>query len=245
MANNKGWIKLPRKIIDEPIWPKTRPYTRTEAWLRILIEVNYTDNEWIVGNQVVDCLRGQKLYSLQTWAKLFNWNRTKVKRYFETLEKLSYIETKVVHKTTQITICNFDDYQDERNDSGTIMEQKRNDSETILNTIKKGENIEKEKIDKYIPDFSVFKNLVDQVKKENKIEADDEFTTELFTYYETNDWAFFNGAKIKNEKHLKAVIKTSLKNANSPKNKNQNGKIILGEDLPSCFDKYKHNENLQ
>lgn len=138
MGNNKGWIKLPRNIIDEPIWPKTRPYTKTEAWLRIVIEVNYAENKCMIGNQVVDCLRGQKLYSLQTWANIFNWNRTQVKRYFILLEKLSLIRTKVVQKTTQITVCNYDDYHDERNDSETILEQKRNDSETILHTIKKG-----------------------------------------------------------------------------------------------------------
>lgn len=131
-----GWIKLSRGIKDHWLWPKNRPLSYYEAWCLMIIEANFEDSKVLIGNQLFDCLRGEKLYSLSTWAKKFNWHKSKVKRFFNLLEKDSMIVLKNEHKTTRLTICKYEFYQGKRNDDETQAKRKRNNDETQAKPIK-------------------------------------------------------------------------------------------------------------
>lgn len=120
----KGWIKIYRSIKDHWLYPKNRPMTELEAWITILLEVNHEEEKVKIGNEVLDCHRGEKLYSLDSWGKIFGWNKSKVRRFFNTLETDTMIVQKPTHKTTQITVCNYESYQGERNSDETQMKRK-------------------------------------------------------------------------------------------------------------------------
>lgn len=128
----KGWISIHRSIKNHWLYPKSRPFTKYEAWITILLEVNHTDIKESKGFSLIECKRGESIKSLDTWAKMFNWHKSKVRRFFIMLQKDNMIVTRNVQKTTHLTVCNYASYQDKRNDIETILKRKRNDTETIL-----------------------------------------------------------------------------------------------------------------
>lgn len=125
-----GWIKIFRSVRSHWIWSSSRPLTNFEAWITILIEVNHSDAKVAFGYDIIECNRGESLNSLDTWAKLFNWNKSKVRRFFTMLQKDSMIVSRSVQKTTHLTVCNYDTYQSVRHASDTQVKRKRHASDT-------------------------------------------------------------------------------------------------------------------
>lgn len=161
-----GWIKLYRSIKNHWILPKNTPRTNFEAWLIMLLEVNHSGQKVQIGYDIIECNRGESLYSLDTWAKLFNWHKSKVRRFFKMLEKDSMIVLNECQKTTHLTICNYELYQGDRNASETQVKRKRNASETQVTPNNNDKNVNN---DKNI-DFDVFWNLYDYKKDKKKTE---------------------------------------------------------------------------
>jgi hypothetical protein len=125
-----GWVKIFRSVRSHWLWSNNKPLTNFEAWLTILIEVNHTDKKISIGYDIFDCKRGESINSLDTWAKLFNWNKSKVRRFFIMLQKDNMIVSNNVQKTTHITVCNYETYQGQRNANETQTKRKRNASDT-------------------------------------------------------------------------------------------------------------------
>lgn len=125
-----GWIKIHRTMIDHWINTDKRKYSRFEAWMDILLSVNYADAKVTIKNTVYEVKRGQSIYSLDTWSKRWGWNKSATRRFFVLLEKDGMIELKTDTQTTQLTVCNYARYQDERNANETQVKRKRNTDET-------------------------------------------------------------------------------------------------------------------
>lgn len=160
-----GWISIHRKIQDDLIYPKGRPFTKYEAWIDLIMEVNHTDQEVLIGNRIVKCKRGQSIRSQETWAKRWNWDRSKVRRFFKMLQDSGKIESKNEQKTTRITISNYDTYQGKRPHNDHIMTTNNND-----NNDKKKKDIYKEQrnFENSLPAEEQLKN-----NKENKQKCGD------------------------------------------------------------------------
>lgn len=114
-----GWIKIFRSVTSHWLWPKKQPLTRLEAWMLILIETNYSDEVSLISGDFVKCKRGEKLYSLDTWADKFNWSKSRVRRFFKLLVDDSMIELIPCQGTTHLRVLNYETYQGERNASDT------------------------------------------------------------------------------------------------------------------------------
>jgi len=125
----QGWISLHRSITDHWTYKNS---DELKAWITILLHVNHSDTKVSLGNNLVVCKRGQSVRSLDGWAEMFgkNWNKSKVRRFFNKLKKDSMIETESITISTRLTVCNYDSYQDSRNGSDTEMKRKRNGNET-------------------------------------------------------------------------------------------------------------------
>ena len=135
-----GWLKLHRKIIDHWIWSKPEYF---QWWIDILIQANFETKTVLIKNQIIECKRGDVLYSLETWSKRWKTNKSKVRRFLEMLEKDNMIRIKSETVTTRITICKYDSYQSFENDSETQVKQKRNASETQVNPTKESKEVNK------------------------------------------------------------------------------------------------------
>ena len=120
-----GWIKLHRSIKNHWIFEKARPKTRLEAWLIILLEANHSDEKVLINGSLIECKRGESLNSLDTWARLFNWDKSKTRRFLKLLKTDTMVELKSTQKTTHLKVCNYDTYQGERNTDETQMKRRR------------------------------------------------------------------------------------------------------------------------
>lgn len=155
----QGWISLHRSIQNHWIW---KAPVKLKWWLDILLTVNHADTKVNVGNKLFDCKRGQSVMSLQSWASRWGVSKDVVRNFFNLLQKDGMIDTENLTKTTRITVCNYEDYQDVLHDSQT--EQQRNPNANSSqshanNNDNKNNNILSIKGEEKIISDSLFKTL--------------------------------------------------------------------------------------
>lgn len=168
----EGWISVHRKIWEHWLIEKSRPLTRLEAWLKILMDVNHEQKKVSLGNELIIVKRGESINSLDTWARLFNWDKSKVRRFFKLLESDSMIVLKSNRKTTHLNVCNYDDYQDKRNIDETQMKRKRNANETQMTPNNNGNNDNKGISNIYMSKNFDFKTSIIDLGVEKQIAED-------------------------------------------------------------------------
>jgi hypothetical protein len=105
----KGWICLHRCIQEHWIWQDAN---RFKWWVDLLLRANNKDAKVLIDGSLVDCKRGQFITSLGKLAEEWMVSRDTVRRFLDALESDTMIARKSTHKMTQITICNYDTYQD-------------------------------------------------------------------------------------------------------------------------------------
>jgi hypothetical protein len=170
-----GWIKLHRQLSNHWIWEKPE---YLKWWLDILMQANIEPKKVLIKGQLIEVGRGEIVYSYETWANRWKINKSKVLRFLKMLEKDSMILLKSETVTTRITICKYDTYQGERNDSETQVKRNWNASETQVKPTKEVKEIKNEIIlNRYIIDEEFFKELPMQIP----------FASQLKTIYEIND----------------------------------------------------------
>jgi len=135
-----GYIALYRKIQDNFLWEEKRVFSKAEAWIDILMEARWKEEpkEIVIKNKRLVCNYGQCLYSLETWARRWNWNKTKVRRVLELFQKCSMIVLESVTVSVRITVCNYGQYNPKRNTNETEVKRKRNRSETEVAPTEEG-----------------------------------------------------------------------------------------------------------
>ncbi len=138
---NKGWVSIDRKIQNHWLWEEKREFSKLEAWLDILLNVNHSKQKVMIKNTLFIVNRGDSINSLDTWAKRWKWNKSKVRRFLTLLENDLMIETKNEHKTTRLTVCKYDSYQHNGNANETQMKRKRNADETQMTPNNNDNNI--------------------------------------------------------------------------------------------------------
>lgn len=148
----EGWISLHRKIQEHWIWENP---VYLKGWIAILMHVNHADTKVLINSQLVDCRRGQSLLSVDNWCDILGkrWTRQKVRTFFELLKKDSMINTENLRKTTRLTVCNYDKYQNwqpSNNHHATITQPSNNPQITTNNKdlikINNGNNFFSEKV---------------------------------------------------------------------------------------------------
>ena len=167
----EGWIKLHRKIVDNPYY-FSEPFTRSQAWVDLIILANHKDNFFYMRGVKVDVKRGQIGMSLENIAKRFRWSRGKAERFISELEKSNQIVRQKTNITTLFSIVNYNEYQsDSKADSNTNSKSNRKADghqtvkQTDTNKNEKNDNNEKNE-DKI--DFDVFWNLYNKKVAKDK-----------------------------------------------------------------------------
>jgi hypothetical protein len=153
--DNGGYVRLYRKLLNSAVWTSTEPHNERSAWVHILLSVRWgtEPTTTMVNGRIMEVRRGESVKSLDTWARELGWNKSKVRRYFNKLKKLNQIDTQNEHKTTRLTICNFDTYQSFRHDADTDTEtqsvtvptRNRHVTDTMPTPEEEGKNSMKEK----------------------------------------------------------------------------------------------------
>lgn len=107
-----GWITIHRTIQKHWIMEDSRYF---HAWILILFNVNFEDKKTMIKGKLYNCERGQSIYSMNSWAKIFgkSWNRRKVGIFLKLLEKDEMVKLNSDNKTSHLTVCNYGTYQDQ------------------------------------------------------------------------------------------------------------------------------------
>jgi len=124
MANNKGWISLHRQFEEHWLWNEKRVFSKAEAWIDILMTTNHSQQKVVIKNALYTVKRGESLLSLKSWGLRWKWEKSKVRRFLDTLEKDEMITTKNETQTTRLIVCNYDNYQTLGNVKETVVKPK-------------------------------------------------------------------------------------------------------------------------
>lgn len=106
-----GFVKLYRSITKHWLWQDER---KLKWWIWILVEVNHQDTKVPIGFDLIECKRGQSVKSLETWAKDFRIDKSTVRRFFSLLQQDAMIVLENLQKTTRLTVCNYEIYNDQQ-----------------------------------------------------------------------------------------------------------------------------------
>jgi hypothetical protein len=139
-----GYISLFRSIREHWIWDDPRKF---QWWVDILMECNHADKKVTIGFELLDCKRGQTLHSLLEWSKRWRVDISTVRRFLKLLQSDSMIVTEPLSKTTRITVCKYDSYQQSRHDKDTMRTRHANAEQTQRNTNNNDNNYNNENKD--------------------------------------------------------------------------------------------------
>jgi len=142
---NNGWIKLHRKIFDNPLY-FSEPFTRMQAWIDLLLLANHSGQYFYIRGNRIDVKRGEVAHSMESLAQRWKWSRGKVLRYISQLENSQMIVQQKSHVITKLSITNYNTYQsDGTTDSTTDGQQTVQQTDTNKNDKNdKNENKERE-----------------------------------------------------------------------------------------------------
>jgi hypothetical protein len=144
---SNGWIKIHRKMMEHWIYQNSHYF---HWWTDLLMNANFEDKKILIKGNLYDCKRGQSLYSLDTWAKRWKVDKSKVRRFLQLLQNDGMIVIENVSVSTRITICKYECYQDERNADETEVKRKRNADETQMTPTKELKKDKNEKNEKNV-----------------------------------------------------------------------------------------------
>ena len=152
----KGWIKLHRKIFDNPILTRSRIFSDLEAWIWILTNVNHDKAQVLIGADVMEVKRGEMITSQKKLCSTFRWGNSKLSNFLKRLYKCEMILIKTTTKLTQLTVIKYDTYQSVQPKNKSILNQNQINNKLPSNTNKNIKNLKNDK--ELIKQFDIFWN---------------------------------------------------------------------------------------
>ena len=152
MSEQKGWIKIHKKIIDSAVWSDP---LRLKAWIHILVSANYEDKEWFANGRLVQIQRGQLVTSNRKLQEAWGCSTNTVARILQQFAEMGMIEVEKPYKRyTLLTVVKYSDYQDkgytdrdsDRDSDGDIERDTDRDSDGVQ--LKKSRSIKNSTEDK-------------------------------------------------------------------------------------------------
>ena len=140
-----GWIKLYRKILDNPINCKDSDYF--SVWIYLLLNATHTEYDTIFKGERITIKSGQLITGRKVIAEKFKIDEYKVQRILKTLEKQHQIAQQTSNKNRLISILNWNEYQEERHQTAQQVHNKCTTSAQQVHTNKNDKNIKNEKND--------------------------------------------------------------------------------------------------
>lgn len=112
MGNGSGYFSVDRGIWDHHLFKdEPEPFSKREAWLWLISHAEWRPTRQRIKGKTFELKRGQMLVSFRKLATLWRWSEGRVRRYFDALKFEAMIDTQADALATQITICNYDEYQ--------------------------------------------------------------------------------------------------------------------------------------
>ncbi|HHV02692.1 MAG TPA: hypothetical protein GXX64_02095 [Bacteroidales bacterium] len=110
---NRGYIKLPRDITESSYY-FSEQFTKTQAWIDLLILANYQDTTAHIRGVKIVVKRGQVCRSITELAKRWKWSRNKVIRFMNELVGACKVTVQNCSVVNIYTIRGYETYQGNR-----------------------------------------------------------------------------------------------------------------------------------
>jgi len=229
----QGWICLHRKIRNCTLIWDDKPFSRGQAWIDLLLQVNHEDKEILFNGSYLKIERGQTLTSIRKLSEQWGWSRKKTTKFLKELKMGHMLSVKSNNKSTTITIENYGLYQDVGTTKEPQKSHKRTSEEPQRNTNNNDitmKNNEEQK-ETPLPPLGE-KQLSYDFDKHTNLEN----TKHVLNHGLFDDWQY-----IKDNPKLWESIKDWMeyKDAKKPKSSNRyvnekSMRIILGKIVKNC-----------
>jgi DNA-binding transcriptional MerR regulator len=169
-----GWIKIHRKFLD---WQWFEKSEAVHLFIYLLLKANHKDSQW----QGVDIKRGQFISSLGKISTDTGISLQSIRTLLNKLEKTNEIELKSTNKFTIVTICKYECYQDETEETNkplTNKQQTTNKQLTTNKNDKKEKNNKEVILDRWIEYRKQIKKPIKEATQETILAKMENFTEE-------------------------------------------------------------------
>ncbi|MCI9293031.1 MAG: hypothetical protein HFF01_02635 [Erysipelotrichaceae bacterium] len=147
---DKGFIPLPREIVNLPIWNNPN---KVKLLILCMTKASYKRREYTIGNQTITLEPGQFITGRRAIEEEFNQNMPcssmskglTLFRYLEQFESLGILNIKKTNKYSVVTVLFGSEYIQDCTSDEQQMNNKRTTDEQQMNTNNKDNNINKEK----------------------------------------------------------------------------------------------------
>lgn len=140
----EGWIKIHRKIIDNPLWFSEK-FTRGQAWIDLILLANHADSYFFKRGVKINVSRGQLSRSSVELGHRWKWSRSKVNKFLNDLEKEQQIKQQKSNVNLIVTIINYDLYQQKEQQIEQQKDSKKTAKRQQKDTYKNDKNVGNEK----------------------------------------------------------------------------------------------------
>lgn len=143
----KGYLKLHRQIVDNPVVYKDAEYLA--IWIDLLIHAQFHECEAVFGGEKITLKPGQLITGRKKIAKRLGVSESKVQRVLKCYESEHQIEQRTDHQCRLITIVSWDKYQFVEQGDEQRLNNERTTSEQRVNTIQEYKNIRNKELLSY------------------------------------------------------------------------------------------------
>mgnify|MGYP003299671271 CR=1 FL=1 len=143
MNEKSGWVKLHRKMLDNPIIMKDADHLA--VWMYLLLNATHAEYPALFRGKKITLQPGQLITGRKSIAGTLCVNESKVTRILSAFEIEQQIEQQASNKNRLITVVNWDKYQLCEQPIEQQMNNKRTSTEQQVNTNKKNKNVKNEK----------------------------------------------------------------------------------------------------
>jgi len=183
---HRGYIAIYRKIEDHPFYKERREFSKLEAWIDILMQVQHSEKpiKVLFGMKVIVCNYGESLNSVLTWAKRWHWSESKVRRYFKLLSNLKQVEVQSEVQTTRLIVLNYSKYDLKRraSDEQAVGIRRAFDEHSTTDNNVKHFNNEKKVIKKNTKKKPCFKKYLDKKISDSNFNGHAETIISFYNY---------------------------------------------------------------
>lgn len=196
--SNLGWIKIHRKIVDNPIYKNSELF---HLFVHCLVRANHKPTRLLFNKQEIILKTGQFVTGRYELAKEVRQSPKSVYNRLQILRNLGILDIKTNNKFSLITVIKYSTYQDGKNESGQQNGQPEDNKRTTngqqMDTDKNNKNIKNDKNDK--------KRTLPEKSPAEKFNLQNELREVFENYYysKTNLKYYFNG---KDAGNLKQII---------------------------------------
>ena len=157
MDSNNGWIKLHRKLLDNPVVMKDSDHLA--VWIYLLLNASHTEYPVLFGGKKISLKAGQLITGRKSIASTLGISESKVRRILDLFEIDQQIDRQRSNKNSLVSILNWDKYQifDQQIDQQATNKRPTSDQQATTNKNNKNiKNIKecKEIIYSDVPDLN-------------------------------------------------------------------------------------------